>query len=306
MRSLMKYSLAVQVAVAGVALAQMPAQTDRPVQSDTGVTAGVRTDDLRSDRSMPAGAVRASHLIGTKVYNQQDKHLGKIHDIVLDKDCKKVGYVVLSYGGLAGLGDKLFALPRNMVQLSPTGENRALVSLDDQVLKNAPGFDEKKWPTEANADYYRKLEKYYHETAGNRLSQAQSPSLDIGGAQPAGVRMGSDDMLTWTRRASSLIGASVKDAQNEKLGEINDLVMDWPGGKIRYAVLSYGGILGIGDKLFAVPIDSFQARDTDLVLGIDKEQIKSAPGFDKSQWPDIADPQWSKSIDEFYGRSRGN
>jgi len=303
---MLKYSLAVQVAVAGVALAQMPAQSDRPMQGSTGVTDGVRTSDMSSERTMTASAVRASHLIGTKVYTQQDKHLGKINDIVLDKDCRKVGYVVLSYGGIAGLGDKLYAVPRDVVQLSTSGEGRAVVSVDEQVLKNAPGFDEGKWSTEANADYYRKLDKYYHEASGNRLSQAEDLTLDKTAAQPAAAQMSNDDAAMWTRRASSLIGKSVTSPQNEKLGEINDLVIDWPAGTIRYAVLSYGGMLGIGDKLCAVPIEKLQTRDAGLVLSIDKQQLKSAPSFDTAQWPNMADPQWSKSVDEFYGQSRGN
>ena len=106
--------------------------------------------------------------------------------------------------------------------------------------------------------------------------------------------------LTWSHRVSSLIGTNVKSPQDESLGEVKDLVIDWPGGTVRYAVLSYGGMLGIGDKLFAVPIEQFQAREKDLVLAIDKQQLKNAPGFNKDQWPDMADTSWSRSVDQYY------
>ena len=105
---------------------------------------------------------------------------------------------------------------------------------------------------------------------------------------------------------SSLIGANVENSNGDNLGEVKDVVLDWQGGKVRYAVLSYGGILGIGDKLFAVPIESFTAQtgsSSKLVLNVNKDQLKNAPGFDRNHWPDMANPNWAKEIDTYYERT---
>ncbi len=53
--------------------------------------------------------------------------------------------------------------------------------------------------------------------------------------------------------ASTLTGDRVRNAAGEDLGKVEEIMLDVPGGRIAYAVLSFGGMLGIGDKLFAVP-----------------------------------------------------
>jgi hypothetical protein len=85
---------------------------------------------------------------------------------------------------------------------------------------------------------------------------------------------------------------AVKNTNNEDLGKINDLVFDPEKGKISYAVLSYGGLLGVGDKLVAVPITSIkpQPGQNYLVLNMPKSQLESAPGLAQNNWPDLDDP----------------
>lgn len=97
-------------------------------------------------------------------------------------------------------------------------------------------------------------------------------------------------------KASSLIGMEVINPQHQQLGEIKDLVVDMPSGKISYAVLSVGGFLGIGEKLIAVPPSAFSpapaGQEGKLVLNADKSKIEAAPGFPKTNWPDVSNPSW--------------
>jgi len=101
--------------------------------------------------------------------------------------------------------------------------------------------------------------------------------------------------ISKANKASSLIGMDVRNAQNEKLGEIKDLVVDLHTGKIAYAVLSVGGFLGIGDKYIAVPPGAFSVAidQQRVVLNADKAKIQNAPGFAKSSWPDVNGPTWN-------------
>lgn len=89
-------------------------------------------------------------------------------------------------------------------------------------------------------------------------------------------------------RASKLIGKDVQNAQGESLGEIKDLILDVNNGRVYYAVLEFGGFLGLGEKLFAYPLGTFKASwDTDkLVLNVPKEKLKDAPAFARDNWPD--------------------
>jgi len=103
--------------------------------------------------------------------------------------------------------------------------------------------------------------------------------------------------------ASTLTGDSVVNAAGEDLGKIDDIMIDTPTGRVAYAVLSFGGFLGMGDKLFAIPWSRL-TLDEDrevFVLNIDKATLEKAPGFDKDNWPDMADRTWGTQVHTYYG-----
>lgn len=101
----------------------------------------------------------------------------------------------------------------------------------------------------------------------------------------------------------TLIGNDVYNRQESDLGEIKEIMLDVHGGRVAYAALSFGGFLGMGGKLFAVPWNA-PALDTEykrFVLDIDKERPISTAGFDKNHWPNMADPPWTRPIHSCYG-----
>jgi hypothetical protein len=105
--------------------------------------------------------------------------------------------------------------------------------------------------------------------------------------------------------ANTLLGNDVYNKDGESLGDIKEFMIDMASGQVAYAVLSYGGVLGLGDKLFAVPWAAL-ALDTEhkrFTLNVPKAQLKNAPGFDKERWPSMSDSTWAGSIHKFYGTS---
>ena len=103
--------------------------------------------------------------------------------------------------------------------------------------------------------------------------------------------------------ADTLIGDDVYNHSDEELGDIKEIMLDMRTGQIAYAVLSFGGILGMGDKLFAVPwerltLDTVNKR---FLLNVDKDLLKNAPGFDKNNWPDMGSEAWNQQMEAFYG-----
>ena len=103
--------------------------------------------------------------------------------------------------------------------------------------------------------------------------------------------------------AKTLAGDRVVNNRGEDLGKIEDLMIDLEGGRVAYGVLSFGGILGVGDKLFAIPWGALRVDEAEkrFVLNVDKELLKQAPGFDKNNWPDMADPAWGAQLYGYYG-----
>ena len=102
--------------------------------------------------------------------------------------------------------------------------------------------------------------------------------------------------------ADTLTGDRVVNAQEEDLGKIEHLMIDLGTGRVAYAVLSFGGFLGMGDKLFAIPWSALAVDKVDkrFILKVDKERLNRAPGFDKDHWPNMADPAWGAKISTFY------
>jgi sporulation protein YlmC with PRC-barrel domain len=104
--------------------------------------------------------------------------------------------------------------------------------------------------------------------------------------------------------ADTLEGNSVVNTHGEKLGEVTDIMLDVPSGRVAYAVLSCGGFLGIGEKLFAIPWRALtlDAEEKQFILNIDKERLENAPGFDKDHWPSMADSRWASEVHDYYGQ----
>lgn len=106
--------------------------------------------------------------------------------------------------------------------------------------------------------------------------------------------------------ADTLRGEEVRNQAGEPLGKITHIMLDVTHGTIAYAVLSFGAVLGMGDKLFAIPWRSL-ALDVEnkwFVLNVEKERLKNAPGFDKDHWPTMADPRWAGEVEGYFGPVR--
>ncbi len=99
-----------------------------------------------------------------------------------------------------------------------------------------------------------------------------------------------------------IIGSPVYNLKGERLGKVKDFALDIDTGSIVYAVLDFGGFIGIGNKLFLVPWKSIAMLPSEGIFYLDKskEQLKKAPGFDKNKMPDIGNVRWGAEIHRYY------
>ena len=100
-----------------------------------------------------------------------------------------------------------------------------------------------------------------------------------------------------------LADTPVRNPAAEDLGTVEEIMIDLQSGRVAYAVISFGGFLGIGDKLFAVPwhVLTFNTADHEFIFDVDRDTLERTPGFDKENWPDMADPDWSAHLNSHYG-----
>lgn len=118
--------------------------------------------------------------------------------------------------------------------------------------------------------------------------------------------------FTHAWRASQLEKLNVRNDAGDKIGTIEDMVIS-PDGRVAYVALGFGGFLGMGEKLFAVPWNVLRFHRADnannenfVVLNTNKDELKNMPGFDKNHWPDFADPNFTKEIDQYYHNHPGS
>ena len=102
--------------------------------------------------------------------------------------------------------------------------------------------------------------------------------------------------------ATTIIGYKVKNDKGEDLGKIEDLMINLNSTRVNYAVLSFGGFLGLGEKYFAIPMEGLavDTENKEFILNIPKEKFDVAQGFDKDNWPNMADRKWETGIYNHY------
>jgi sporulation protein YlmC with PRC-barrel domain len=234
------------------------------------------------------------------VQNKAGEHLAKIDDLVIDMKSGDVRYAALSFGGVAGIGSKLFAVPWQAMTFvlgepnKPNSRHFVFDATKDQ-LENSPSFDSSHWPNVADPKWAAAIDKHYN------VKRQEEPS-------PKTAEQGRQTVAYETVfRASKIKGMDVRNDHDENLGSVDELVIDVPKGHVKYIALSFGSWFTGGNKLFAVPLGEFtltHANDkTFLVVHHSKEALKEAPGFDKNHWPDTANANWAKEIDTYYERT---
>lgn len=120
--------------------------------------------------------------------------------------------------------------------------------------------------------------------------------------------MQATDTQTRVLTAKTLMNEPVRNTQDEDIGKVEDYMLDLKSGCIQYAVLSFGGFLGIGEKLFAVPWENF-TLDTErkcFVLDVDKDALKDTPGFDRDNWPMTEQNDYRSRVDSYWGSHRSS
>lgn len=116
--------------------------------------------------------------------------------------------------------------------------------------------------------------------------------VDTGHQGPGPALMGAD----------TLIGNHVHNLQDEHLGTVKEIMLDMQTGMVAYVVMASGGVLTIGEKLFAIPWEALKLDTANkrFTMDISKERIENAPGFDADHWPDMANQTWMTEVHSYY------
>jgi hypothetical protein len=225
---------------------------------------------------VPEAIFKASALYGLPFSNANNESLGKLHDIMVDEKGNIV-YGVLSHGGLASVGDKLFAVPLTALQTLGDVPNHPerkqfVLEVSKATLDTQPGFNEKDYPTVPDPLFTKTTKD--NETV--RRTAATS------------------DQKQYRMRA--LEGTAVRNQAGEDCGKVREFGVNLHDGNVPYAAFSYGGTARIGEKYFAAPwkemeLKSLTGKPTEMsfVVHVTKQTLDSNPGFNRNGFPSEAD-----------------
>lgn len=256
------------------------------------------SQERHTDR--PKGASKARDLIGMAVKNYQGDSLGKVAEIGVDVESGRIVQVILGHGGWMSFGQSYLALPPTALQ-HDVAQKILYLNIDKVKVDGAPKFDFTKWAEGSDFKHLSNVYAYYdQESALNFIQRGDGEKEQRSSVNQAMIPA---SRLRQTQQVSKLIGASVQNLESEKLGKVENMVLDLPSGRVIAVIISTGGFLRMGDELSAVPSTALRlTRDQEtLRLDATKEMLSNAPHFQAQQWPDFAQSNYTSGVYHAYG-----
>ena len=277
------------------------------------------------------GAAKASDVIGMEVQNYQNEKLGKVNDLAVDVESGRIVQMILSTGGFLSMGNTLTAVPPGALHHDVA--NKVLhLDASKEKFNTAPRFDTSKWDEGTQSNRVTEVYGYYGEqpyfVANRDGYSARNMDGTFTRTLPSNVEETNNTISTrnpdgtWTRKyysnehgaksswsslgyvqkASKLMGMPVKNLQDQKLGKVENFIVDLAAGRIVAVIISSGGFLGIGDELSAVPPTAlrFNTELDTLQLDASKETLASSPHFKANEWPDLGQPGYAGRVYRAY------
>jgi sporulation protein YlmC with PRC-barrel domain len=224
--------------------------------------------------------ISSNKVEGTPVYNPMGERLGKVHHLMIDKYTGQVAYAVMSFGGFLGMGEKYYPLPWTMLTYD-TRMGSYVVDLDRSKLENAPSFTSADAPNWSERSYTARIDDYWRNDRTGGLAADETE------------RLISSDKVE---------GTPVYNPKGERLGKVHHLMIDKYTGQVAYAVMSFGGFLGIGEKYNPLPwkMLAYDTRLGGYVVDIDRSKLENAPSFASGDAPDWSDRSYTARIEEYW------
>jgi sporulation protein YlmC with PRC-barrel domain len=235
----------------------------------------IRSGTASQDLVLPLYKMR--DVLGHKVATQEGKEVGHIDNVILDASSGDIAYAVVTSGGVLRLGNTLRMLPWSVLHLA-TGSAPFQLQISQEQFNNAPQFHQDEWPDMEDRHWEDAIQVYYGKLPywGKRVpSQTNTP-----------VAQGPRPIL----RARSLLQSRIMNPRGQRLGEIEEVVIDATAGEVAYVVLAFGEFPQLKDKWFALSWQALQQSKGlgTFMLDVDARVLAEASGFNKDRWPQKA------------------
>jgi sporulation protein YlmC with PRC-barrel domain len=205
-----------------------------------------------TERGTTSSLIASDRVEGTAVYDARGKRIGKVERLVIDKANGRIAYAVLSFGGFLGMGANHYPIPWPMLDYDDKLDGYR-VDITEEQLKDVPKIEQGESWEHAN---WEEVHTYWE--------------------QPAPVQERQISILITSDKVE---GMPVYDAHGKRIGKVERLMIDKLTGRIAYAILSFGGFLGIGEDHYPIPWSmlTYNEKPDGFQLDVTEEQLKNAP-----------------------------
>ncbi len=226
----------------------------------------------------------ANKVYGREVMSSDNQKEGNLNNLIVDLESGRILYATI------GASKGTVAVPPEIFTRTPGPNDKTVqAKVTKAQIDGAPQFSNNNNPQSlGRADFISQVYQYF-----NQPSWWQ-------GNQPA-----NEGSFHNVHKASETEGMKVENASNAPLGTVNNLIVDLPAGRVAYVVLSPDSSLGLGNNLYVMPPQALtlSSDGKNLVSGIDKAQLASAPHFPKGNWPaDMANRQYAMQVYQHFGK----
>lgn len=218
------------------------------------------------------GMVRASELMNASVRNSQDQRIGDIDELVINPETDRIVYGVLRRGGFLGFNESQYAISNE--QLSVPKDGQIVLNLNNSDFEDHSGFDDDNWPTQADPALSSR-QNQYSDTRRNQDTEKMP-------------------RMTQILKVTDLIGTDVQSSNGQKVGEINDLVVEPRNGRVVYCIVDTdrGEIV--------VPMSVLQRKGKERVLNMTHTEVMAMPTIESDNDPDWNDAKWNQKTHDSY------
>jgi sporulation protein YlmC with PRC-barrel domain len=253
-------------------------------QTVSGSGARVDLDEIR----------KVSTLRKAEVLNQANEKIASVTDLILSAE-GKVHYAVLSVEGVVGIGAKYTAIPLEKLDVRHVNGKWAVnLPMTKEGLEKAPMFESENYKELTNPQWVARVRNYFATHGTGTIAKDRDRTTD------------SSEPLSMVLRASKILGAPLQNSRTEKLGSIEDLLLD-RHSRVAFAVAGHGGVLGIGESFIPVPWSKLKLKDhpedMTIVAHIDatKDQIEQAPLIKGDSYATLLAPGFTDQVYRYFG-----
>jgi sporulation protein YlmC with PRC-barrel domain len=232
--------------------------------------------------------VSSSDVENIGIYDMTGNKIGDIDHLMIEKRSGRIRYAVISFGGFLGLGHSHYPIPWNAFSYNPA-RGGFETRITEQQLRDAPEFSDDSW---ANRDWEARVHRNYGVTGyWDEPNTMGTASQTTATASTGSELVSSEDVE----------GLEVYDRSGNSIGSVDHLMIEKRTGQVRYAVVSFGGFLGIGAGHHPLPWEalSYDPSLRGFRTDVTEQQLRDAPEFSDQSW---ASREWEQRVHEHYGR----